>query len=143
MCQSATGHRYHNQPTTALFSVPSSPRKKCFNVSTSETAVSKNAQLARLFAPYGDDLCPSGIWYRQPYSNRTRIGELTEPEEAERAYQDHFLLILGENLATPTMMGNDTEDYERISVTFPPLQGVEKKLSRDPRSGTILDLQHH
>lgn len=38
---------------------------------------------------------------------QTDLG-LTEPEEAERAYQDHFLLILCENLATPAMMGYDT-----------------------------------
>ncbi len=34
---------------------------------------------------------------------------LTKPEEAESAYQDHFLLILCENLATPAMMGDDTK----------------------------------
>jgi hypothetical protein len=38
---------------------------------------------------------------------KTDLG-LTEPEEAERAYQDHFLLILCENLAAPAMMGYDT-----------------------------------
>jgi hypothetical protein len=33
---------------------------------------------------------------------------LTEPEEAEGAYQDHFFLVLCENLATSAMMGDDT-----------------------------------
>jgi hypothetical protein len=41
---------------------------------------------------------------------KTGLGpsRLTEPEEAESAYQDHFFLILCENLATSAMMGNDT-----------------------------------
>ena len=73
---------------------------------------------------------------------------LTEPEETERSYQDHFLLILCKNLATPAMMGYDTrmKDEKGISAMFPlSLQGVEKKplIDRDPRSSRILDLQHH
>ena len=55
---------------------------------------------------------------------------LTEPEEAERAYQDHFLLILCENLATPAMMGYDTrmnQCYVPSPKKLPLNQGPEEQ----------------
>src|SRR6266849_2467070 len=75
--------------------------------------------------------------------------ELTEPEEAERAYQDHFLLILCENLATPAMMGYDTktkDEKRKISCHVPSYSKGWKRShpnSWDPRSRMILDLQHN
>jgi hypothetical protein len=38
---------------------------------------------------------------------------LTKPEESKRAYQDHLLLILCENLATSAMMGDSTKRTDR------------------------------
>jgi hypothetical protein len=61
---------------------------------------------------------------------------LTEPEEAERAYQDHFLLILCENLATPAMMGYDAgmkDEKRKISVTFLRSNKGWKRSHRSPK----------
>ncbi len=69
---------------------------------------------------------------------------LTEPEETECAYQDHFLLILCEDLATPAMMGDDTRSRDEESVSrhvpsFAPRDGLVRRSHRDPRSTMFLD----
>jgi hypothetical protein len=99
-------------------------------------AVSKSASSSLL---PGRTALHSGIWsrYRTVSQNKnknkkTELG-LTEPEEAERSYQDHFLLILCENLAIPAMMGYDTrmkeDEKESVSVSrsFTPGGGKKKR----------------
>ena len=69
-----------------------------------------------------------------------RILGLTEPEEAEGPYQDHFFLVLCEKLAISAMMGDDTTRKGlRNQFTVAPRGGKNP----GPEERVIPDLQHH
>jgi hypothetical protein len=113
MCQPLATSQATHYRSTALFGTWSLRRTE--RASGFSPQPCRNQKASSSFLPeYGTDT----VLYRN--KKKPNLG-LTEPEETERSYQDHFLLILCENLATPAMMGYDTrmKDGKGISVTFP------------------------
>jgi hypothetical protein len=69
------------------------------------------------------------------------IRVLTKPEEAKCPYQDHFFLVLCENLATSTMVGNGARTKELINLFA---RRVEKtKVAATTRNGGARDTTYN